>query len=242
MNATPSISVLQQPSSADTTAADRIRRRLIDAGRSYHANDNIAPFIEAGELDELREEVETDVREVLHALVIDTTDDHNTKDTARRVAGMLIDEAFRGRYEPAPRLTTFPNVSRLDELMTIGPIRVRSTCSHHFCPILGQVWIGVLPNPSSELIGLSKYARLCEWVMRRPQIQEEAVTMLADELEQRIHADGVAVVMEASHFCMSWRGVKDEGTRMRNTVMRGVFSTDAGLRREFFSQLGRDDA
>ena len=219
-------------------ASDRIRYRLISAGQRYHANDNIADFIEDGELGELQDEVQARMQEVLHALVIDTDNDHNTQGTARRVAKMFVREVFAGRYAPAPAVTAFPNVSHLNELMIVGPLKVRSACSHHLCPILGQVWIGVLPNAASDLIGLSKYARLAEWVLGRPQIQEEAVVMLADALERRIRPDGLAVVMQASHFCMHWRGVKDDGALMRNSVMRGAFLKNATLRREFLSLLG----
>ncbi len=218
-------------------ASDRIRDRLISAGQRYHANDNIADFIEDGELGELQDEVQARMQEVLHALVIDTDNDHNTQGTARRVAKMFVREVFAGRYAPAPAVTAFPNVSQLNELMIVGPLKVRSACSHHLCPILGQVWIGVLPNAASDLIGLSKYARLAEWVLGRPQIQEEAVVMLADALERRIRPDGLAVVMQASHFCMHWRGVKDDGALMRNSVMRGAFLKNATLRREFLSLL-----
>ena len=218
-------------------ASDRIRDRLISAGQRYHANDNIADFIEDGELGELQDEVQARMQEVLHALVIDTDNDHNTQGTARRVAKMFVREVFAGRYAPAPAVTAFPNVSQLNELMIVGPLKVRSACSHHLCPILGQVWIGVLPNAASDLIGLSKYARLAEWVLGRPQIQEEAVVRLADALERRIRPDGLAVVMQASHFCMHWRGVKDDGALMRNSVMRGAFLKDATLRREFLSLL-----
>ena len=218
----------------------RIRQRLVQARQRHHANDNIAACIAEGELDELRDEVTQRLEDVLQALVIDTAHDHNSTGTARRVARMFVDEVFGGRYRAAPEVTTFPNVARLDELMAVGPITVRSACSHHLCPIIGKVWIGVLPSSGSALIGLSKYARICDWVMSRPQIQEEAVTMLADELEQRVRPDGLALVMEAVHFCMHWRGVKDAQSLMRNTVMRGAFAHDAGLRREFLGLIGRD--
>ena len=102
---------------------------------------------------------------------------------------------------------------------------------------MGRVWIGILPNEHSNLIGLSKYARICEWIMSRPQIQEEAVTMLANELQTRVKPDGLAIVMEADHFCMHWRGVKDDLSMMTNSVMRGAFLKDASLRREFLSLL-----
>ena len=224
---------------AQTRASDRIRGRLDSANARYHANDNISAFIEEGELQELMAEVQDRMQEVLHALVIDTDNDHNSRATARRFAKMAVREVFRGRYVPPPVLTEFPNVSGLNELMVVGPLALRSACSHHLCPIIGKVWIGVLPNEHSNLIGLSNYARLCDWIMSRPQIQEEAVVMLADALESRVKPDGLAIVIEADHFCMHWRGVKDEGAAMTRSVMRGVFLKDAALRREFLSLLQR---
>lgn len=220
-------------------ASERIRYRLVGAQCRYHANDNISGFIADGELDELQGEVEEKMKEVLRCLVIDTDSDHNTNDTAKRVAKMFLREVFKGRYEAMPSVTEFPNVSRLNELMIVGPVKVRSACSHHLCPILGRVWVGVLPNEFSNLIGLSKYARICEWIMSRPQIQEEAVIMLADELQERVKPDGLAIVMEADHFCMHWRGVKDDESMMTNSVMRGAFLKDANLRREFLSLLSK---
>jgi len=227
---------------AAAPASERIRARLRKARERYHANDNIAKYIEPGELAELQDEVEAKMRRVLESLVIDTESDHNTQETARRVARMYLSEVFRGRYLPAPPVTEFPNVERLNELMIVGPITVRSACSHHLCPIIGKVWIGVMPNEHSNLIGLSKYARLCDWVMSRPQIQEEAVTRLADLLQERMQPDGLAVVMEADHFCMQWRGVKDTDSKMVNSVMRGSFLKDANLRREFLALLTRKNA
>lgn len=219
--------------------SQQIRERLVAAQQRYHANDNISQFIQPGELDALIDEVEVKMREVLQSLVIDTSSDHNTQDTGRRVAKMFVNEVFNGRYVPMPAVTEFPNASRLNELMIIGPITVRSACSHHFCPIMGRVWIGVMPNEHSNLIGLSKYARIAEWIMCRPQIQEEAVVQLADTLQDKMQPDGLAVVMEADHFCMHWRGVKDSQAKMTNSVMHGSFLKDANLRREFLALIHR---
>jgi GTP cyclohydrolase I len=220
-----------------TPVADRIRERIRKAGGRFHANDNIAAYLEDGELAQLRLEVAAKIDEVLRALVIDTEGDHNTQDTARRVAKMYLAEVFAGRYVPAPPVTEFPNVRRLNELMIVGPVTVRSACSHHLCPIIGRVWVGVMPNEHSALIGLSKYARLVEWVMTRPQIQEEAITQLADLLQDKMQPDGLAIVMEADHYCMQWRGVKDMASKMTNSIMRGSFLKNPGLRREFLSLL-----
>ena len=224
---------------AQLPASERIRYRLVQAGKRYHANDNIAAFVHEGELAELKAEVQAKLQEVLQALVIDTESDHNTNETAKRVAKMYLEEVFRGRYVPMPAVTEFPNAERLNELMIVGPITVRSACSHHMCPIFGRVWIGILPNEHSNLIGLSKSARIADWIMSRPQIQEEAVTMLANELQERVRPDGLGIVMEADHFCMHWRGVKDNDSAMVNSVMRGAFLKDANLRREFLTLLPR---
>jgi GTP cyclohydrolase I len=214
-----------------------IRERVAASKKRYFANDNISNFIEPGDMDRLLDEVEGKMKGVLDSMVIDTEHDHNTNNTARRVAKMYLNEVFKGRYLPAPMITEFPNVGHLNELMIVGPIVVRSACSHHFCPVIGKVWIGVLPNEHTNVIGLSKYARLAEWVMGRPQIQEEAVVQLADLIQDKTQPDGLAIVMEATHFCMSWRGVKDMDSKMINSVMRGVFLKDMNLRREFLSLI-----
>jgi len=215
----------------------KIRERVLASKQRFHANDNIAEFIQPGELEALLDEVETKMKDVLESLVIDTANDHNTTDTAKRLAKMYIKEVFNGRYVKSPEITEFPNAERLNELMIVGPITVRSACSHHFCPVIGKIWIGILPNKNTNVIGLSKYARLAEWVMGRPQIQEEAVVQLADLIQQKTRPDGLALVMEATHFCMAWRGVKDMDSRMINSVMRGAFLKDPILRREFLALI-----
>ena len=219
----------------------KIRERIVAARKRYNANDNIADFIHPGELDLLLDEVTEKMKGVLDSMVIDTKNDHNTNNTARRVAKMYLKEVFNGRYVKAPAITEFPNAEHLNELMIVGPITVRSACSHHLCPVIGKIWIGVLPNEHTNVIGLSKYARLAEWIMGRPQIQEEAVVQLADLIQRKTQPDGLAIVMEASHFCMGWRGVKDMDSKMINSVMRGMFLKDANLRREFLALIPRKD-
>ena len=222
--------------------SQKIRERLQRAGRRFHANDCIAPCIEPDELALLQKEVEQKMLDVLRSMVIDVDGDHNTRETARRVARMYLTEVFRGRYTAMPAITEFPNVERLNELMIVGPITVRSACSHHLCPILGKVWIGVLPNEHSNLIGLSKYVRLADWVMSRPQIQEEAVTHLADLLQDTMQPDGLALVMEADHFCMQWRAMLVLRRNFPIGVMRGSFLKNASLRREFLALLNLKSA
>ena len=231
------MSDLPAPDDLTLPVSARIRARLQQAKQRFHANDNIASFLGPTDLQALLDEVAEKMKGVLESLVIDTDSDHNTQETARRVAKMYLTEVFRGRYVPPPQVTEFPNAEHLNELMIVGPITVRSACSHHFCPIIGRLWVGVMPNEHSNLIGLSKYSRLVEWVLGRPQIQEEAISQIADLLMSKVSPDGLAVVMEADHFCMHWRGVKDPDTKMTNSVMRGSFLKDSALRREFLALI-----
>ena len=201
------------------------------------ANEN-APKTEQEKAD-IQRRVEIAFEEVLRALEIDTETDHNTRDTARRVAKMYVLEVFAGRYNKRPKVTTFPNVNQLDEVYTIGPIDIRSACSHHFVPVVGRAWVGVIPGDT--LIGISKFSRIVDWLMARPQIQEEAVVMIADELEEIIKPKALAVVMKAQHLCMTWRGVKESNVQMVNSVMRGAFRENPETRKEFFDIIKGQD-
>ena len=218
----------------------QIRQRLLDAGVSFLANDNISAYIEAGELEQLEIEVSDRVRDLLKALVIDIENDHNTQETAERVSRMYINEVFKGRYHQQPKVTSFPNARRLDEIYTVGPITVRSACSHHLVPIMGNCWIGI--RPGSRVIGLSKFARVADWVFSRPHIQEEAVMILADEIERLCEPQGLGIVIKAQHYCMKLRGVKEPQTSMVNSVVRGDFRHDPSLKQEFFELVSQQES
>ncbi|MFN7631896.1 MAG: GTP cyclohydrolase I [Cyanobacteriota bacterium] len=220
--------------------SERIRQRLQNAKAPYFANDNIAPFLHEGDLEELESEVTGKVRELLRSLVIDIDNDHNTEETAERVARMYIQEVFKGRYNEQPKIASFPNVKNLDEIYTVGPITVRSACSHHLVPILGNCWIGI--KPGERVIGLSKFSRVADWVFSRPHIQEEAVIILADEIERLCQPKGLAILVKAQHYCMKWRGVKELQTSMMNSVVRGDFRVDPSLKQEFFELVKQQES
>jgi GTP cyclohydrolase I len=180
-------------------------------------------------------EVAEAFEDVLKALVINTDDDHNTKDTAHRVAKMFVHEIFRGRYYPPPEVTAFPNVKQYDQLYMSGPMSINSTCAHHFQPIKGKAYVGIFPG--DKVVGLSKFNRIVDWVASRPQIQEEMTEQIADMIEKETDAKGVAVVIKAEHFCMTARGVKEHESEMVTSVLRGVIRNDDTLRQELFSLL-----
>lgn len=215
------------------TVAKRIAARMKESGKSFLSTDNISDSLLPGELEALQSEVEEAVRSTLMALVIDVDNDHNTKDTARRVAKMYMQEIFSGRYREQPAVTDFPNAKKMDELYVVGPIAVRSCCSHHFAPIVGKAWIGV--HPGERVMGLSKFHRLANWIMERPQIQEEATVSLADTIEALIKPKGLGVIVKAAHMCCSMRGVKDSDTLMTTSVVRGTLRNDKALKEEFLA-------
>lgn len=208
-----------------------IRARIEEAGGKFFANENISEYIQAGEQEQLVKEVEAKMLEVLKALVIDTDHDHNTQETAHRVAKMWVNEVFGGRFYPAPKVTSFPNASNYDNLYISGPITVKSTCAHHFQNIVGKCWVGIFPE--KEVIGLSKFNRIVDWIVRRPQIQEEMTVQIADALEKYAKTPNVAVIVKAEHHCMTHRGVREHESDMTTSIMRGLFRDEEKLKNEF---------
>lgn len=214
--------------------ASRIIQHLRSETVPFTANDSIAAYLTEENVQELQIEVQEKVQNLLEALIIDTEKDPNTAETAKRVAKMFIHEVMKGRYHKAPELQVFPNTRKLDEMMVVGPITVRSMCSHHLVPIIGSCWIGIIPG--EKLLGLSKFSRICDWIMSRPQIQEEATIQLADYIEKVINPAGLAIVVKATHMCMQWRGVKDQAS-MTTSVLRGVLAKNPAAKQEFLELI-----
>ncbi len=216
------------------SVSEDIKKRLKEAGKRFHCNDNISEYIKEGEIAQIQEEVEEKMQGVLNSLVIDTDNDHNTKDTARRVAKMYVNEVFGGRFNPPPRVTTFPNMG-YKSLYTSGPISIKSTCAHHFQNIVGNCWVGIVPN--GEVIGLSKFNRIVHHIAERPQIQEEMTSQIADELQKYAKTENIAVVVKAEHHCMTHRGVREHESDMTTAIMEGGFRDNEALRQEFYNLM-----
>ena len=214
--------------------SNKIRERIKAAGVRFNCNDNISDFVSKAELELLIDEVEGKFQSVLESLVIDTENDHNTHDTARRVAKMFILETFSGRYNPRPKVTSFPNLG-YKSLYTTGPISVKSMCAHHMMPIVGSCWVGVVPE--DRVIGLSKFNRLVHHICERPQIQEELTSQIAEALQEFAETKNIAVVVKCEHFCMAHRGVREHNSDMSTAIMLGAFETDPALKSEFYTIL-----
>jgi GTP cyclohydrolase I len=178
--------------------------------------------------------IEAAVREILLAIGEDP-ERPGLVDTPARVARMYA-EVFSGlEVEPASVLTvTFPEDHR--EMVILRDIPFASFCEHHLLPFTGMAHVGYIPN--GQVIGLSKLARLVETFARRPQVQERMTSEIANSLMAALRPDGVAVLIEASHTCMTIRGIQKPGAQMVTSAVRGGFRTRPATRAEFFALVG----
>jgi GTP cyclohydrolase IA len=177
------------------------------------------------------------VEELFDILRIDHENDHNTRDTPRRVAKMYVEEILQGRYTAPPRITEFENAQAYDQLIVTGPIDLRSMCAHHLMPIYGHAYIGILPAVDGKIIGLSKYDRIVEHFAARLQIQEELVKQIGQYIVDMTHPRGLAVRISAVHMCKTHRGVRSSRrSRMVNTYFWGQLSSRAAYKSEFLQE------
>ena len=172
---------------------------------------------------------------VLSSLLIDTDNDPNSKDTAKRLAKMYVYELMAGRFEPAPDTTSFPNEGENRfEGMLVARAELRSMCSHHHQPVKGVCYIGIIPT--GRVIGLSKYVRIAQWCSRRGQLQEELVNQIAREIMRATDTENVGVYIEATHGCMDNRGVMAHSSMTQTSVVHGLFHNDS-VKQEFFANI-----
>ncbi|WP_119167544.1 GTP cyclohydrolase I FolE [Algihabitans albus] len=187
-----------------------------------------------------REEAEAAVRTLL-AWAGDDPNREGLQDTPARVARAY--EEFFGGYaiDPLELLQrTFSEVEGYDEMVLLRDIRFESHCEHHLAPIVGRAHIAYMPT--HRVVGISKLARVVDAYARRLQIQEKMTAQIANTVEAVLEPSGVAVVIEATHHCMTTRGIHKPGTTMVTSRMLGCFRKDAATRREFLSLLGNPTA
>lgn len=203
----------------------------------FDANGNL-PLSEAERV-QMMAAAEQKISELFEILRINRNDP-NATETPRRLAKMWVNEIFRGRYEPAPYITVFPNRKNVDELVISKGIKVMSVCSHHWQTISGTCAIGYIPG--EHVIGLSKLTRVVDWFSRRGQIQEELGEQIADYLEMLLKPKALGVIISSKHYCMIARGVAshENDSLMVTSVMRGGLLGDASLRHEFLRLIGND--
>ena len=216
--------------------SENIKARLEQNGIRYWANDNISEYISEDEKQKLIDEAVPAFENVLQSLIIDTKTDPNSRDTARRMAKMYINEIMSGRYDPMPNPSAFPNyIENGYEGMLVVRSELKSVCSHHHQPVSGVAYIGIIAGP--KLLGLSKYTRIAQWCARRGTLQEELNVMIADQIQQTTGSEHVGVHVQATHGCCENRGIKAHSSLTQTTVLRGAFKNDPGTKKEFMDNV-----
>ena len=179
--------------------------------------------------------IEKAIREILLAIGEDPDRDGLVR-TPERVGAMYA-EIFGGLHEnPADHLTVTFEADH-DEMVMVRDIAMVSNCEHHLVPFAGKAHVAYIPGPDGRLTGLSKIARLVDGFARRPQVQERLTTQIADALVAALQPEGVLVMIEAEHFCMSMRGVKKPGALTVTSAVRGLFKTNPATRAEAMSLI-----
>ncbi len=215
--------------------SEKIKKRILAAGDSFWAGDNISKHIEPGERTHLIDEVAERFTEVLDALVIDTKNDPNSRDTGARLAKMYVNEIMAGRYHLPPNVTSFPNTGKNSyHGMITARAEFTSLCSHHHQTVKGVAYIGVIPT--EKVIGLSKYTRIVQWCARRGTLQEELTNDICREIMKATESENVAVYTQATHGCMENRGVESHSSLTQTTVVKGLFNT-SHAKTEFFDNI-----
>jgi len=191
----------------------------------------LAPVVDERKVREIAEHVD----HIIEALGLDRADP-NLVGTPERVARMYL-ELFQGLTEGAePKVTFFPNEERYTSMVMEKDIPFYSMCAHHFVPFYGHGHIAYIPG--EKIVGLSKLPRILEFYARRPQLQERLTEQIAGFLSDKLHPQGVMVVIEARHLCVEMRGVKKSGALTVTSAIRGIFY-NRPVREEFLDLLKR---
>lgn len=177
--------------------------------------------------------IERAVKEILLAIGEDPEREGIQK-TPQRVARMYA-EVFSGLYQDPDEVMQTCFTEKYNEMVLLKDIPMHSMCEHHMLPFTGLAHVAYIPD--GRVAGLSKLARVVDHFARRPQVQERLTEQIADFIQSRLETKGVAVVIEATHSCMTIRGVKKSGSRMVTSAMRGLFLTDPRSRHEVLSLI-----
>lgn len=206
--------------------AQAVRDALIAAGLE-------TPMMDNGlSAEDKRLKIKASMTDIMQALGLDLSDD-SLQDTPNRIAKMYVNEIFSGLdYSNFPKITQIENKMNIEQPVQVTDISLTSTCEHHFVTIDGTATVSYIPNKT--VIGLSKINRLVSFFAQRPQVQERLTQQVMLALQTLTGTKDVAVSINATHYCVKARGVKDTSSYTKTSALGGAFNTDRDLRREFF--------
>ena len=201
---------------------------------ALEANGLETPMIDNGLSNEdKRQRIERSMHEIMQTLGLDLSDD-SLRDTPTRIAKMYVDEIFSGLdYSKFPKITAIENKMQVDQPVQVSNINLTSTCEHHFVTIDGSASVAYIPKDT--VIGLSKINRLVGFFAQRPQVQERLTQQVMVAIQALTDTKDVAVAINATHYCVKARGIRDNNSYTRTTSLGGAFKTDPMLRSEFMS-------
>lgn len=202
--------------------------------RALEAKGLETPMIENGlSNEEKRKRIRVAMTEVMHTLGLDLDDD-SLQDTPQRVAKMFVNEIFSGLdYRSFPKITQIENKMQIDQPVQVTDISLTSTCEHHLVTIDGTATVSYIPK--GTVLGLSKINRLVGFFAQRPQVQERLTQQVMVAIQALTGSDDVAVSINATHYCVKARGIRDSKSFTKTSALGGVFNTNSDLRREFYS-------
>ncbi|MEE4279889.1 MAG: GTP cyclohydrolase I FolE [Halieaceae bacterium] len=207
--------------------AERVRAALIRGGLE-------TPMVDNGlDRNEKYERIRDSFEAIATTLGLDLSDD-SLQETPHRIAKMYVDEIFGGLdYRSFPKITVIENKMQVEEMVLVDDIDLTSTCEHHFVTIDGRARVAYIPG--ARIIGLSKINRIVRFFAQRPQVQERLTQQILVALQTLLETDDVAVTINATHYCVKARGVRDANSTTRTTALGGAFKQDPATRGEFLS-------
>lgn len=229
MLAKEAILMREMPHKQLSAEAVLVRDALINAGLE-------TPMIETNLSDEdKRARIEKSMTDIMHTLGLDLDDD-SLQDTPKRIAKMYVDEIFSGLdYSHFPKITQIENKMTIDEPVQVSDISLTSTCEHHFVTIDGTASVAYIPKDT--VIGLSKINRLVGFFAQRPQVQERLTQQVMVALQALTGTNDVAVCINATHYCVKARGIRDSNSYTKTSAMGGRFKSDRELRKDFLKAV-----
>lgn len=217
----------------DSELGKRIQKHLVNLGIHTPMAGKRIPDLEQIDI------IESRFRDIMEVLGLNLLDD-SLNETPIRIATMLVTETTWGlRPENFPKCTTVENKMNYDEMVVVKNVRIQSVCEHHWQNIDGKATIAYIPK--NKVLGLSKFSRIAEYFSRRPQIQERLTAQIFHSLSYILETNDVAVLIEATHSCMSCRGVEDPNSQTITSKLGGLFKTDASTRVEFMNIAGNKE-
>jgi GTP cyclohydrolase I len=202
--------------------------------RELEAQGLETPMLESAYSPEQKQErIAQSMRDIMVTLGLDLQDD-SLQDTPKRIAKMYVNEIFSGLdYSRFPKITAIANKMKTDQMVKVSDISLTSTCEHHFVTIDGTASVAYIPK--DKVIGLSKINRLVDFFAQRPQVQERLTQQVLVALQALMGTDDVAVTINATHYCVKARGIRDSTSYTKTSALGGVFKSDPHIRAEFYA-------